>query len=227
MSVQDNLKRILKEIDRLKRSAEQGITLIAVSKQKPVEAIQEAIEAGQLIFGENRLQEAVEKLPAISNPNVEWHFIGHLQKNKVKKAVDLFHVIHSVDKISTAQEISKHCVRLNKTISIFVQVNTTNEPQKGGLEPDHLKGLLEELIPIPNLRILGLMTVSLFTKDQDAIRKSFSLLRSLKDRMNQELPSLNLKYLSMGMSGDYHLAIEEGATHLRIGTAIFGDRAKT
>ncbi|GMT50112.1 MAG: YggS family pyridoxal phosphate enzyme [bacterium] len=227
MSVQDNLIRIHKKINDLRKPAGQDITLIAVSKQKPVEAIQEAIEAGQLIFGENRLQEAVEKLPAINNTGVEWHFIGHLQKNKVKKAVDLFHVIHSVDKISTAKEISKHCVRLDKTMSVFVQVNTTNEPQKGGVDPNHLKDLLERLIPIPNLHILGLMTISLFTKNQDQIRRPFSLLRSLKDRMNQEIPSLNLKYLSMGMSGDYELAIEEGATHLRIGTAIFGDRVKT
>ncbi len=225
MSIQDNLTRIHNEINRLKKPASRDITLIAVSKQKPVEAVQEAIEAGHLVFGENRLQEAVEKISTINNPAVEWHFIGHLQKNKVKKAVELFQVIHSVDKINTAQEISKHCVRLNKTMSIFVQVNTTDEPQKGGVDPEHLKGLLEQLIIIPNLEVLGLMTISLFTKDKNKIRQSFALLGSLKERMNQEIPSLNLKCLSMGMSGDYELAIEEGATHLRIGTAIFGARA--
>ena len=228
MSVRENLEKLKLNINEIKQKEEidRDITLIAVSKQKPVEAILEAISAGQLVFGENRMQESIEKIPQIKDERVIWHFIGHLQRNKVKKAVELFDVIHSVDKEETAVEISKRCVELDKVMDIFVQVNTTGEEQKSGVDPDSLRELMKSIKSLPNLRILGLMTISLFTDDERLIRESFALLRTLRDRMRESFPDLSLDGLSMGMSGDYELAILEGASHIRVGTTIFGSRAR-
>jgi len=200
------------------------IHLIAVSKQKPINDILEAISAGQLDFGENRIQEAQDKIPVINHPNLKWHFIGHLQKNKAKLAVELFDVIHSIDKYDTAKEISKHCSTLNKSMQIFIQVNTTQEEQKSGVSPSNLEKLIEEIISLKHLEIIGLMTISLFTEDTNKIRGSFKLLHTLKDSMKAKFPFIPLNYLSMGMSGDYEIAIQEGATHIRLGTSIFGSR---
>ncbi len=224
--IKENLKEINIKINDFKRlnNISYDIQLIAVSKQKPVEAIQNAIEWGQYVFGENRLQEAEIKIPLINNPRVQWHFIGHLQSNKIKKAVELFHVIHSVDKISTASEINKHCSNIGKIMPIFIQVNTTQEEQKSGIDPSTCEELIRKILTLKHIQIIGLMTISLFTEDNDLIRKSFQSLRQLKDRMNKEFNNLNMKYLSMGMSGDYEIALEEGATHLRLGTSIFGSR---
>ncbi len=226
MSIKENLLQLQKTISlcQEKYSVNQDINIIAVSKTKPVEAIEQAISAGQLVFGENKIQEAVEKIPQISHPGLQWHFIGHLQRNKVKKAVELFDVIQSVDKYDTAQEISKRCTAIDKLMPIFLQVNTTDEDQKSGVSPENLEKLVEEVKELTNIKIIGLMTIGLFTDDEDEVRKSFRLLRTLKDEMNQKYPSLEIHYLSMGMSGDYEIAIQEGATHIRVGTSIFGVR---
>jgi hypothetical protein len=226
MSIQENLAFVRQNIHDLKEqlSIPYEITMIAVSKQKPVEDILEAIQAGQRVFGENRIQEAVDKIPLIPYPELEWHFIGHLQANKIKKAVELFNVIHSVDQIETAYEISKRCVEIEKKMNIFIQVNTTKESQKSGISPDRLEELIKEILSIPRLEIQGLMTLGPLTNDEKTIRSSFRLLRTLRDTLKDRYPLL--RYLSMGMSSDYGIAISESATHIRLGTTIFGTRLK-
>lgn len=224
MSIQENLTRIHENIESIKKKHHitSNITLIAVSKKKPIQDIEKAIQSGQLIFGENRVQEAETKIPLINPSGIKWHFIGHLQKNKVKKAVELFNVIHSVDKLETAYEINKRCKDIGKVMSVFVQVNTTDETQKSGVLPNALEHLLNEIKDFTNIEIIGLMTMGLFTSVENEIRKPFALLNTLKESMITRFPFL--KYLSMGMSGDYEIAIEEGATHIRVGTSIFGAR---
>jgi len=163
-----------------------------------------------------------QQIPHINESDIQWHFIGHLQKNKIKKAVELVDVIHSVDKAETAIEINKESQKINKIIDVFLQVNSTNEKQKSGVAPHDLMKLLESVHQLPYIKIIGLMTMSRFSGNEDEIRQSFALLRHLKDDVSRTYP--DVKYLSMGMSGDYQLAIQEGATHIRVGTAIFGTR---
>lgn len=224
MSVQSNLESLKLKIESLEEKYNRKINLIAVSKQKPLEDILEAYESGQRIFGENRIQEAVEKLPQVNKNDIEWHFIGHLQRNKVKQAVPLFDVIHSIDKYETALEVNKRCEALNKRMKVFLQVNTTGEAQKSGVEPEGLEELIKEIRPLEYLDPIGLMTMGLFTDDKDIIKKSFTSLRELRDQVQINYPYI--KELSMGMSNDYEIAVEEGATYIRVGTSIFGKRAK-
>jgi len=222
--IKDNLREIEKNIElmRKKLNINYKITLIAVSKRKPVEDIIKALSVGQFIFGENRIQEAIDKIPQITNDKAEWHYIGHLQTNKTKKAVEIFDVIHSIDKLETALEVSKRCEKIEKVMPIFIQVNTTGEEQKSGVEPEELTQLLEDIKELPNIKIIGLMTMGPLSRDLDETRKSFQLLRQIRDDLKKDFPFI--ESLSMGMSGDYEIAIEEGATHIRVGTSIFGKR---
>ncbi len=226
MSIKNKLELINQNISRLKEklNINYDINLIAISKNKPITDVIKAINADQLIFGENKVQEAISKIPQINNGNVKWHFIGCLQKNKVKKAVELFDVIHSIDKLSTALEVNKRAKAINKIMPIFIQVNTTEEKQKLGIYPPQLEEFIKEIRDLPSIKIIGLMTISAFTEDYNRIRQSFRLLRSLRDKANSHIDSI--KYLSMGMTNDYEIAIEEGASHIRLGTSIFGERIK-
>jgi len=224
--ITENIKHVLEKIDR--KCAEFGrnskeIKLIAVSKNFSTDDINAAFEGGLKHFGENKAQELNTKFEVLGD-KVTWHFIGHLQKNKVKFAVRSAEYIHSVDSLSLADEINKKAEQLNKVQKILLQVKTSEEETKSGIKSeDEVFSLAKSCIELKNVELIGLMTIAPFTDDEEEIRKSFRYLRKLRDEFNQR-GFKNIKELSMGMTSDYEIAIEEGATWLRIGTAIFGQR---
>ena len=200
------------------------IKIIAVSKTQPSVILIEAVSCGITVFGENYALEAIEKHSALSaiGLNPEWHFIGHLQSNKVKLIAPFITMIHSVDSLKLAREISKCAVENNRTIKILIQVNTSSEESKSGCEPNDVNKLVEDVVKLPSIELCGFMTIPSFTATDDELRGEFSTLRQTRDELQIHYPSL--VHLSMGMSGDFPLAISEGATMVRIGTAIFGER---
>jgi len=216
-------ERIAESALRAGRKPEE-ITLVAVSKRVDLSRIKEAIEAGVTTFGENYVQEASEKISQIGE-DVNWHMVGHLQTNKVKYVVPLFSVIHSVDSLRLAEEISKRALTLEKTIEVLIQVNISEEDTKSGITSDQLLRLLEAVAPLGGISVRGLMTMPPFFPDQELSRPFYQKLRQFRDRLLPVLPdSISLSHLSMGMSGDFEVAIEEGATMVRVGTAVFGGR---
>ena len=231
VNVAENLKIINQKICEAEKRAgraEGSVKLMAVSKFHPAEDVITAIGAGQFLFGENRVQEAFEKFPPIieSNPNVELHMIGVLQSNKVKNAVKVAACIESVDRLSLLDEIEKQCAKIEKKIKVLFEFHT-GEESKSGFESE--EEVIEALTAIqdgkyPHVIPAGFMTMAPFTDDKERVRKSFVMLRELSDRMKAKFPQFNLTELSMGMSGDFEIAIEEGSTLVRVGTAIFGER---
>lgn len=230
-SIENNLKEILQKIE----SAEQKynrtkgtVKLLAVSKFHPVDAVEKAISAGHLLFGENRVQEAVSKFSDINsfNKDVELHIIGQLQTNKVKKAVTVASCIESVDRIDLLKEIQKQCEKINKKIKILFEVNTAEDSKSGFKNYEDLYEAVKYCADgnTPFVEPIGFMTMAPLTDDEVLIRKSFSSLRKLSEKLQTEFPMFNFSELSMGMSNDYEIAIEEGSTEVRIGTAIFGER---
>ena len=230
-SIENNLKEILQKIE----SAEQKynrtkgtVKLLAVSKFHPVDAVEKAISAGHLLFGENRVQEAVAKFTDINsfNKDVELHIIGQLQTNKVKKAVSVASCIESVDRIDLLKEIQKQCEKINKKIKILFEVNTAEDSKSGFKNYEDLYEAVKYCADgnTPFIEPIGFMTMAPLTDDEALIRKSFSSLRKLSEKLQTEFPMFNFSELSMGMSNDYEIAIEEGSTEVRIGTAIFGER---
>lgn len=207
----------------------ESVTLIAVSKTFPVDRIQAAMEAGIADFGENRVQEFVEKAEAVPprrlGGDVTWHMIGHLQRNKARDVIRYADVFHALDSVRLARELQKRAEQEDRRLTCFVQVNVSGEESKFGVEPDELDGFLQEVAGCDRLDITGLMTIALPVDDPEEVRPQFRLLRSLAERERPGLPDhIHLRNLSMGMSGDFEVAIEEGATHVRIGSAIFGGR---
>lgn len=203
------------------------ITILAVSKTHPIDAIIKANEYGMQEFGENYAQELKEKQDEIiknNYPQVNWHFIGHLQTNKVKYLAPFVKMIHSVDSLKLAEEIGKQAKKYNRTIDILLQVNTSNEESKSGVEPNEVFKLAKEVQNIENVRIKGLMTIGSFSNDANISIKEFSILRNLKIELKSSFPEIDFQHLSMGMTHDYEIAVTEGSTILRIGTAIFGQR---
>jgi pyridoxal phosphate enzyme (YggS family) len=230
-SIENNLKEILQKIE----SAEQKynrtkgtVKLLAVSKFHPVDAVEKAISAGHLLFGENRVQEAVAKFSDINsfNKDVELHIIGQLQTNKVKKAVTVASCIESVDRIDLLKEIQKQCEKINKKIKILFEVNTAEDSKSGFKNYEDLYEAVKYCAEgnTPFVEPIGFMTMAPLTDNEALIRKSFSSLRKLSEKLQTEFPMFNFSELSMGMSNDYEIAIEEGSTEVRIGTAIFGER---
>jgi pyridoxal phosphate enzyme (YggS family) len=199
-----------------------SVTLLAVSKTHPPDAIREAVGAGQLLFGENKIQEAKAKIPQCPS-RARWHFIGHLQSNKVRDAVGLFEMIQGVDSLAIAREISKRAEQAARTVPILLEVNVAGEGSKFGYRPEQLLAELAELNALPKIEIHGLMAVPPFTPVPEKARPYFQKLRQLKIQAEAALGA-PLPQLSMGMSGDFEVAIEEGATMVRIGTALFGER---
>lgn len=199
------------------------IEIIAVSKTHPAEAVLEAIRAGITTFGENKVQEARGKVEAVGRG--VWHLIGHLQTNKVREAVRLFDSIDSVDRLELAQEINLRADAFGKTQNVLLQVNVAGESTKFGCAPDTARGLAEAINALPRLCLQGLMTVPPFSPEPEKTRVHFTALRDLRDQLQRDT-GLSLPVLSMGMSGDFAVAIEEGATQVRIGTALFGERLK-
>lgn len=201
-----------------------SVRLIAVSKTKPAAMVDEAAASGQLIFGENYVQELVTKAASVNSP-VEWHFIGHLQSNKVKQIAGLVSMIHSVDRLSLAQEIDHQWGRLKRTCNILVQVNVSGEATKSGATSEQAAELVRQVSLLQNVRICGLMTMPPFFEDPEAARPYFHELKLLSEKIESfAIPNVSMKELSMGMSGDFKIAIAEGATLVRIGSAIFGSR---
>ncbi len=215
-------EEINKACDKCGRSPEE-ITLVAVTKTVDQERIRAAIVAGLRVFGENYIQEAREKIPSIAEP-VEWHFIGHLQRNKAKYAVRLFDVVETVDNVKLAGELQKRAEAIKRIQPVLVQVNVSGEETKSGITPEELPDLLKFIGRSSSLEFRGLMTMPPYFADPELARPYFRKLRELRDKMAERFPSLIFKELSMGMSGDFAVAIEEGATIVRIGTAIFGER---
>jgi len=225
--IAENLARVQARLAAAARRSgrdPEAVRLIAVTKAVGVEAIREAMAAGQRLFGENYLQEAKGKIAALG-PEVEWHFIGHLQSNKAKAAVGLFALIHSLDRLSLAEALEQAAARAGKVQEVLVQVNLAREASKSGVAPEDAPALLKELRRFPHLRVRGLMTMPPWLPDPERVRPYFRALRELRDRLAaQGLGNDGLPELSMGMSGDFDVAVEEGATLVRVGTAIFGPR---
>lgn len=227
MSLAENLDLIQQRIAAACKRAgrdENSVLLLAVSKTHPAETIQAAVNCGQLFFGENKVQEAKGKIPLCPG-KARWHFIGHLQSNKVRDAVELFEMIQSVDSLSLAREISKRCEQAAKTMPVLLEVNVAGEASKFGYKPDQLLAELKEINALPKIEIRGLMTIPPYATEPEKARPHFRRLRELKSQCEAILGA-PLPHLSMGMSGDFEIAIEEGATMVRIGTAVFGPRTK-
>ncbi len=202
----------------------EGILLVGVSKTVDVERISEAIAAGIPALGENRVQEARAKIEALGRP-VPWHLVGRLQSNKAREAVCLFDLIHSLDRLALAEELHRHAEAAGKVVDVLVQVNIGGEKAKGGVAPAELKALLEQIAPLEGIRARGLMAIPPWAGDAEGSRRWFRQLRELRDAAaGWGIAGVEMEHLSMGMSGDFEIAIEEGATMVRVGTAIFGER---
>lgn len=202
------------------------IKLVAVTKTQPVSVIEEALANGVRNIGENRIQEAEEKLPQLAAKFDEFHFIGHLQSNKIKKLMNLKPtLIHSIDKFSTASKLNDFLTLYDVEQDILIQVNTSGEESKFGIQPQETLAFVERISQLTKLRLKGLMTIGKLTTDEKEIRSCFRLLRELSERIEMaDIPNVEMQYLSMGMTGDFELAIAEGANIVRIGSAIFGPR---
>jgi len=222
---------------RIRRTAEESgrnpesVRLVAVSKTVPAETVRQAIEAGITILGESYIQEARSKISALPLPPdpISWHFIGHLQTNKARDAVRLFDLIHSVDSFKLALALNREAEKINKIQSILVQVNIAAEPSKSGITTQEVQNLIVEITTLSSVKVIGLMTIPPYFDNPEKAHPFFDELRSLRDRIQKNLnaeltPDLSLDELSMGMSGDFEAAIAAGATLVRIGTAIFGER---
>ncbi len=225
--IRENVIRVRKNIEAACRKAgrdSQEVTLIAVSKTKPVSMLMEAYECGCREFGENKVQELVRKYEEMPK-DVRWHMIGHLQRNKVKYIVDKTVLIHSVDSLNLAEEISKEAVKKKIQVSILIEVNMAGEETKYGVKPQDAEKLVREISLLPGIRIEGLMTIAPYVDDPEENRQYFEQLRQLSvDIKQKNIDNINMNVLSMGMTGDYMVAVEEGAIFVRVGTGIFGER---
>jgi len=224
LTIRDNLLRVRERIEGAAQKAGRDpkeIKLVAVSKTVEVDRIQEAIEAGVSILGENYVQEAQEKIEVLGKP-VSWHFIGHLQSNKAKYAVRLFDVIHSLDSIPLAEELSRRAEQPDRVIRVMIEVNLSKEATKFGTDEERVLNLARRIQNLGHLSLEGLMTMPPYFDSPEMSRPYYVALRELEDRMIKD--GIPLKELSMGMSNDFEIAIEEGATYVRVGTAIFGPR---
>jgi len=202
-----------------------GIRLVAVSKTVNAERIREAINAGASIIGENYIQEACKKFAALGDLTIEWHFIGHLQRNKAKYAVRIFDLIHSIDSARLADEINHQAAKINKTQPILIQVNLAGETTKSGTAPGEAEKLIRHISTLPHLSLKGMMAMPPFFNAPEKVRPFFKKLRLLRDQIKEmAINNVQMDELSMGMTGDFEVAVGEGATLVRIGTAIFGAR---
>ena len=227
MSIADNVRKIEERIAQaaLRAGRDPGaVRLVAVSKTKPAAAIAEAFSCGQSIFGENYVQELVGKQAELPQ-EISWHFIGNLQSNKVRQIAGLVDMIHSVDRLSLASEIDRQWGALGKVCDVLIQVNISREATKGGTSSEELFDLVREVARLPHLQICGLMTMPPFFDDPEGARPYFRALKELSMELQAAaIPRVELRELSMGMSGDFEAAIEEGATLVRVGSALFGER---
>jgi len=227
-TIAENLERVREQIAqaaaKVGRKAD-DIELVAITKTHSAEKIREAVEAGHTLFGESRVQEARAKIPELPS-NLRWHFVGHLQKNKIRHALPLFEMIHSVDSLALAEDINRIAEEEGMHPRVLLEVNVAGEGSKFGFHPEKLRNEMEPLLALPRLSIEGLMTIPPIAEEAEASRKYFIDLRELRDALEENF-DLKLQQLSMGMTNDFAIAVEEGATLVRVGTAIFGERART
>jgi len=222
-----NLERVLAQISDAARKARRSpddVQLVAISKAHDAGKVRAVHDAGQPIFGESRVQEARAKIPELPS-SLRWHFVGHLQKNKIRHALPLFELFHSVDQVDLARDMNRIAEEEGMHPRVLLEVNVAGEGSKFGFSPDKLRDQMEELLALPRLSILGLMTIPPLAENAEASRKYFVHLRELRDRLQTEF-HVDLAQLSMGMTEDFAVAVEEGATRVRVGTAIFGERKK-
>ncbi len=227
VSIADNLERVREKIAQVAAKAGRAvedIELVAISKTHDAAKVREAIEADQTLFGESRVQEARVKIPELPS-NLRWHFVGHLQKNKIRHALPLFELVHSVDSLALAKDINRIAEEDGLHPRVLLEVNVAGEGSKFGFTPEKLREDFESLLALPRLSILGLMTIPPIADEAEASRKYFVELRELRERLQTEF-HVDLAQLSMGMTQDFPVAVEEGATLVRVGTAIFGERSR-
>jgi pyridoxal phosphate enzyme (YggS family) len=215
--IKENVRKIRDELPP-------EVEIVAAAKTRTPEEIMEAVEAGIHIIGQNYVQEALETFQVVGR-KARWHFIGHLQRNKVKKAVEIFDMIETVDSPSLAQEIDKRCDRIGKIMPVLIEINSGKEKQKSGVSPEDTEGLIKEISVLKNIEVQGLMTMGPFFGDPENARPYFVVTKNVFDQINAlDIPGIEMKYLSMGMTNSYKVAVEEGANIVRIGTKIFGER---
>lgn len=215
--IKDNVKRILEELP-------EGVKLVAAAKTRTAEEVLEALDAGIQIVGENYVREAQDAFQVVGH-RAQWHFIGHLQTNKVKKAVEIFDVIETVDSFKLAEAIDKRCSQAGKIMSVLIEINSGKEPQKSGVFPEEAMGLIQEISCLKNVRVIGLMTMGPFFGEPEDARPYFVVTRQLFEKIKAlRLNRVEMTFLSMGMTNSYKIAVEEGANIVRIGTKIFGER---
>ena len=225
--ITENLEQVRKNIEEACRAVNRDpgeVTLISVSKTKPVSMLQEAYDAGSRDFGENKVQEIMDKYPQLPS-DIRWHMIGHLQRNKVKYIVDKVALIHSVDSLRLAETIENEAAKHNVTVPILIEVNVAQEESKFGLKTEEVLSLVESVAALPHINIKGLMTIAPYVEDPEENRGIFRQLKKLSvDITAKNINNVNMSVLSMGMTGDYQVAVQEGATMVRVGTGIFGER---
>ena len=215
-AIAENVKRILSELP-------EGVILVGAAKTRTPEEILEATEAGLKIVGENYVQEAERAYNVVGN-RVKWHMIGHLQRNKVKKAIKIFDMIETVDSVRLAKEIDKQCKKIGKVMPVLIEINSAKEEQKSGVMPEDALSIVQDISRFENIKIMGLMTMGPFLEDPEDLRPYFRLTKELFEKIRIGIDGVEMRYLSMGMSDSYRIAIEEGANMVRIGTLLFGKR---
>lgn len=227
LRIGDNLARVRERIEgaRARAGLTSDVTIVAVTKTRPPEVLEAAIEAGLCRFGENRVQELESKVGAVGRDRGEWHLIGHLQRNKVRQALPLFDLIHSIDSWRLAEALSREAERAGRVVEGLVQVNTSGEASKYGFAAAEAVAEVGRIVALPGLRITGVMTMAPFTADEPVLRRTFAGAREIFERCAGEYPEFESRHLSMGMSNDFEVAVEEGSTMVRLGTILFGERS--
>jgi pyridoxal phosphate enzyme (YggS family) len=227
MDIAENLERVCEQITHAAMKAARAvdeIELVAITKTHPAERVREAVQAGHRLFGESRVQEARAKIPELPS-NLRWHFVGHLQKNKIRHALPLFELFHGVDSFGLAQEMSRIAAEEGMHPRVLLEINVAEEGSKFGFEAETIRAEIESLLALPRLSIEGLICIPPLAEEAEASRKFFVQLRELRDSLEKEF-DVKLPHLSMGMTNDFPIAVQEGATLVRVGTAIFGERPK-
>jgi hypothetical protein len=227
ISIAENLERVREQITQAAAKAGRAVNeieLVAITKTHPAEKVREAVEAGHSVFGESRVQEARAKIPELPS-NLRWHFVGHLQKNKIRHALPLFELFHGVDSLALAQEMNRIAAEDGERPRLLLEVNVAGEGSKFGFKAETLRAEIGSLLALPRLLIEGLMCIPPLAEEAEASRKFFVQLRELRDSLEKEF-DVTFPHLSMGMTQDFSIAVEEGATLVRVGTAIFGERPK-
>lgn len=229
--VKENLQEVIARVQEACKKVGRdpdSVTIIPVTKTVDTERIKEALDCGYTIIAENKVQEAEEKVPLLKDhrPSPSWHFVGHLQSNKVNKVVRFASMIQSIDRLKIVKKLNKRLAKIGKKVPVLIQVNVSGEDSKYGLQPDDILGFIEKAATYEHVQIKGLMTIGLFSDDWPRVRKGFRLLREIRDKVEErDIAGVEMDILSMGMTNDFEIAIEEGATMIRVGRAIFGERA--